>query len=129
MIRVKDLEKSVAFYRDHCGMVEIDRLDFPEWKFTLAFMATIPAEEREALPKPGTEEAHTALWGFSGTTIELTYNYGTEKDPEFQYDSGNELWAVMPRFAFAAAVAEYAYGPTSMGQSSNDSEHIDWVSN
>lgn len=38
MIRVKDLEKSVAFYRDVCHMTEIDRLEFPEWKFTLSFM-------------------------------------------------------------------------------------------
>ena len=34
----------------------IDRLEFPEWKFTLAFMATIPEAEKAALPTPGTEE-------------------------------------------------------------------------
>eukprot|EP00041_Stephanoeca_diplocostata_P019685 m.428095 g.428095 ORF g.428095 m.428095 type:complete len:635 (-) comp21369_c0_seq2:252-2156(-) len=90
MIRVKDLAKSVSFYRDNCGMTEIDRLEFPEWKFTLSFMATIPEADKAALPEPGTEEAHSALWGFKGTTLELTYNHGTEDDPEFKgYDSGN----------------------------------------
>ncbi len=46
----------------------------------------------------------------------------------FQYDSGNELWAVIPRFSLANAVAQYAHGPESMGQSSKVSEHIYGVS-
>ena len=49
-------------------MTMIDRLEFPEWKFTLAFMATIPEDQKAALPTPGTEEAHTFLWGFTGTS-------------------------------------------------------------
>jgi lactoylglutathione lyase len=90
MIRVNELEKSVAYYRDMCKMTMIDRLEFPEWKFTLAFMATIPEAEKAALPTPGTEEAHTFLWGFTGTTLELTYNHGTETDPAFTgYNNGN----------------------------------------
>ena len=84
MIRVKDLEKSVAFYRDCCHMTEIDRIDFPEWKFTLVFMATISEQEKASLPEPGTDEANAALWRFRGTALELTYNHGTEKDPDFK---------------------------------------------
>eukprot|EP00038_Savillea_parva_P004196 m.135009 g.135009 ORF g.135009 m.135009 type:complete len:664 (-) comp11404_c2_seq4:3697-5688(-) len=90
MIRVRDLEKSVAFYRDCCHMTEIDRHVFPAWGFSMSFMATISDEEKAKLPAPGTIEAKRALWRFKGTCIELTYNHGTEKDPDFPgYHSGN----------------------------------------
>ena len=46
----------------------------------------------------------------------------------FQFDSGNELWALMPRFAIKAAVAEYAYGGEVMGQPNAVSDHIYGVS-
>lgn len=29
------------------------------------------------------------MWGYEGQTLELTYNYGTEKDPNFHYNNGN----------------------------------------
>eukprot|EP00040_Diaphanoeca_grandis_P001785 m.19545 g.19545 ORF g.19545 m.19545 type:complete len:604 (+) comp12505_c0_seq1:132-1943(+) len=91
MIRVKELESSVSFYRDQCNLTEIDRLEFPEWKFTCVHMASVTEEQKKTLPKPGTDEAHEALWAFSGTTIELTYNHGTEDDPKFVgYDNGNK---------------------------------------
>jgi lactoylglutathione lyase len=54
MIRVGDLDRSIAFYR-RLGMREIRRRDVPEGKYTLAFL------------EPENE-------GSSG--IELTYNYG-----------------------------------------------------
>jgi len=91
MIRVKELESSVNFYRDHCNLTEIDRLEFPEWRFTCVHMASVTEEDKKNLPKPGTDEAHEALWAYSGTTIELTYNHGTEEDPAFVgYDNGNK---------------------------------------
>src|SRR5690554_2941776 len=62
-IRVKDLEKSVEFYKDAFGYVETRRADFPESKFTLVFLA-LPGESYE---------------------LELTYNY----DREEPYDLGN----------------------------------------
>jgi len=34
MIRVGDLDKSIAFYRDILGMELLRRKDFPEGKFT-----------------------------------------------------------------------------------------------
>ena len=51
--RVKDLEKSVNFYKDAFGFKETRRRDFAEHKFTLVYMA-MPGDDRE---------------------IELTYNY------------------------------------------------------
>lgn len=38
MIRVGDLDRSIAFYQDALGMREIRRETFPEGRFTLVFM-------------------------------------------------------------------------------------------
>lgn len=57
MIRVMDLEKSLAFYKDALGLVETRRKDKPEGKFTLVYL--------------GDEQTDFEL--------ELTYNYDPEK--------------------------------------------------
>ena len=59
MLRVGDLERSIAFYSDVLGMKLLRRKDYPEGKFTLAFVGY------------GDEADHTVL--------ELTYNWGVEK--------------------------------------------------
>jgi len=64
MLRVGNLEKSLAFYTEVLGMRLLRRQDYPEGKFTLAFVGY------------GDEAAHTV--------VELTHNWGTEK-----YDLGN----------------------------------------
>ena len=64
MIRVGDLDRSIGFYTDVLGMKLISRKDFPEGKFTLAFVGY------------GENPEHAE--------IELTYNYGVEK-----YELGN----------------------------------------
>ena len=55
MLRVKDVEKSIDFYTNLLGMTLLNKLDFPEGKFTLAFIGY------------GPEETHSV--------IELTYNW------------------------------------------------------
>lgn len=62
-IRVKDLKASVEFYEGVLGMEEVRRLDYPEYKFTLVYLA-LPGDEYE---------------------LELTYNY----DQDAPYDLGN----------------------------------------
>ena len=64
MLRVGNLEKSLAFYTEVLGMKLLRRHDYPEGKFTLAFVGY-------------SDEA-------SGAVIELTYNWGVEK-----YELGN----------------------------------------
>lgn len=65
MIRVRDLEKSIEFYTGFLGMRLLRRKDFPDGKFTLAFVGY------------GEETDHTV--------IELTHNWDQQED----YDLGN----------------------------------------
>ena len=64
MIRVGDLDKSIAFYTEVLGMRLLRRKDYPEGKFTLAFVGY--ADESEQ------------------AVIELTHNWNTKT-----YDLGN----------------------------------------
>jgi lactoylglutathione lyase len=90
MLRIKDPAKSLPFYTDFLGFTLIDKLDFPEWTFSLYFLTTLPEGEKYELT-PGTKEAHDYLWSMDGVTLELTHNYGTENDPEFKgYHPGND---------------------------------------
>jgi lactoylglutathione lyase len=64
MIRVNNLDESLRFYRDCLGMTLLRQHDFPDGRFTLAFLGY-------------GDEA-------SSTVLELTYNWDTH-----QYDLGN----------------------------------------
>lgn len=64
MIRVKSLEDSIKFYENFFSMRVLRKQDFPEGKFSLAFIGY------------GEEDANTV--------IELTYNWDTT-----EYDHGN----------------------------------------
>ena len=64
MIRVTDLDKSIDFYTNVFGMSLLHKKDFPDGKFTLAFVGY------------GSEEENAV--------IELTHNWETD-----QYDMGN----------------------------------------
>jgi len=64
MIRVGDLDRSIRFYTEVLGMKLLRRKDYPEGKFTLAFVGY-------------GDESEQAM-------LELTYNWGVE-----HYDLGN----------------------------------------
>ena len=64
MLRVGDLDRSIAFYTEVLGMRLLRRHDYPEGKFTLAFVGF--QDEAE------------------GAVIELTHNWGVES-----YELGN----------------------------------------
>lgn len=49
MIRVGDLERSLAFYTGVLGMKLLRRQDYPEGRFTLAFVGYGPEAEQAAL--------------------------------------------------------------------------------
>lgn len=63
MLRVGNLEKSIAFYTEVLGMRLLRQSENPEYKYTLAFVGY--GEETE------------------NTVLELTYNWGTDS-----YDLG-----------------------------------------
>lgn len=85
MLRIKDPAASLKFYRDTLGMTLIDTLDFPQYKFSLYFLATLPGSSSSSSSSsytltPGTQEAHDYLWSMEGVALELTHNHGTEID-------------------------------------------------
>lgn len=83
MLRIKDPEASIPFYRDVMGMTLLDRYDFPVGKFSLYFMgypSEPPPQERRARIK----------WVFEQPALlELTHNWGTESEPGLPYHNGN----------------------------------------
>ena len=83
MLRIRDPELSVAFYRDVMGMTLLDRYDFPALKFSLYFMGYPQG------PIPD-DRAQRIEWVFQQPALlELTHNWGTEGDPAFSYHNGN----------------------------------------
>jgi len=64
MLRVGDLERSLAFYTEVLGMKLLRRKDYPDGKFTLAFVGYQPESE--------------------AAVLELTHNWDTSS-----YDLGN----------------------------------------
>ena len=59
MLRTGDLDRSIQFYTEILGMKLLRRKDYPEGKFTLAFLGY------------GDEAQHSV--------IELTYNWGVDR--------------------------------------------------
>jgi lactoylglutathione lyase len=64
MLRTGDLDRSIKFYTEMLGMKLLRQKDYPDGKFTLAFLGY------------GDESEHTV--------IELTYNWGVDS-----YEMGN----------------------------------------
>jgi lactoylglutathione lyase len=92
MLRIKDPSKSIPFY-ENLGFTVIDTMDFPQYKFSLYFLASLPEDGPPYPHKPGTQAAHDYLWTYEGVTLELTHNHGTERDGEsgiFSYHPGNQ---------------------------------------
>lgn len=78
MLRVKDAEKSLAFYQDVLGMTLVRTSENEKAGFNLYFLGygDKPAEGEGTADREG--------------LLELTWNYGTEKDENFAYHDGNK---------------------------------------
>ena len=84
MLRIRDPERSVAFYQDVLGMTLLERFDFDDMEFSLYFMGypTGPVPE---------DRAERTKWIFDQPALlELTHNHGSESDPDFAYHNGND---------------------------------------
>ena len=64
MVRVKDLEASLRFYRDLLGLEEVRRMDNEKGRYTLVFLAAPKDRARSAAER--------------SPEVELTYNWDTE---------------------------------------------------
>ena len=72
MVRVRDLDQSLAFYCDKLGLKEVSRMENEAGRFTLVFLCA-PGDEAAAKEK-------------RAPTVELTYNW----DPE-DYQGGRNF--------------------------------------
>jgi lactoylglutathione lyase len=100
MLRVGDLDRSIAFYTDLFGMTLLRRKDYPGGEFTLAFLGY------------GPEATHTVL--------ELTHNWGVT-----EYDLGNayghialgveDIYATCDQIQAAGGKVVRAPGPMKHG--------------
>ena len=75
MIRVKDADKSLDFYQTTMGMKLLRTSENKDNAFNLYFLGY---EEDGGPASPHREGL-----------LELTWNYGTEKEADFHYHSGN----------------------------------------
>ena len=72
MIRASDLDKTLSFFVDHLGLVEVRRYDSEQGRFTLVFLAA-PGDVKDAESK-------------QSPLVEITYNW----DPE-SYEGGRNF--------------------------------------
>lgn len=88
MLRVTDPQRSLDFYQNVLGMSLIRRFDFPEMEFTLFFLGYV-TEDDESIPQ---EVDARSVYAFrQKAMLELTHNWGTEKDSSFDgYHNGND---------------------------------------
>lgn len=100
MIRVAQLDRSIAFYTKVLGMRELRRQDFPEGRFTLAFVGY-------------GSEAESAV-------IELTHNWDT---PSYELGTGyghvaigvDDIYAVCDTIRAVGGVITRKPGPMKHG--------------
>jgi lactoylglutathione lyase len=72
MIRASDLDKTLSFFVDHLGLVEVRRYDSEQGRFTLVFLAA-PSDVTDAESK-------------QSPLVEITYNW----DPQ-SYEGGRNF--------------------------------------
>lgn len=85
MLRIKNPEKSLAFYTHVLGMTVLRRVDFEEMQFSLYFLTKMQPDQ--IVPE---DKSDRTVWTFSQTGIlELTHNWGTENQDGFAYHDGN----------------------------------------
>ena len=94
MVRIRDIEESLRFYRDGLGLEELRRVENEKGRFTLIFLATPADIERSGWDGEG--KMPTGL-----PMLELTWNW----DPE-DYDGGRNFGHFAYRVADIYALCE-----------------------
>jgi lactoylglutathione lyase len=88
MLRIRDPERSLAFYCDVLGMDLLEKFDFEKMEFSLYFLGFRDSLEGE---RPE-DQGERVEWVFrQNALLELTHNWGTESDENFPgYHHGND---------------------------------------
>ena len=108
MIRVRDLDRSIRFYTELLGMKLLRRNEFPEGKFTLAFVGYGPEADN--------------------TVVELTYNW--EQAEPYEIGDGFGHLALGVRDIYKVCDALMARGaniPRPPGPMKHGTTHIAFV--
>jgi lactoylglutathione lyase len=108
MIRVLDLEKSIKFYTELLGMKLLRKHDFPDGRFTLAFVGY------------GSEE--------NSTVVELTHNW--DQTEPYQLGSGFGHLALGVRGIYAVCATLEKQGaqiPRKPGPMKHGTTHIAFI--
>lgn len=85
MIRIKDQEKSLKFYKEVMGMTLLRTLENKDNNFNLYFLGY---PDEQGIPNT-TAKGVNPVADREGL-LELTWNYGTEKQEGFVYHNGND---------------------------------------
>ncbi|TCL71253.1 lactoylglutathione lyase [Rhizobium sp. BK251] len=108
MIRVFDLDKSIKFYTEQLGMKLLRKDEYPEGKFTLAFVGYGPEE--------------------NNTVVELTYNWDQEKPYEIGSGFGHLALGVNDIYAVCSALEKQgARIPRPPGPMKHGTTHIAFI--
>mmetsp|Transcript_23793 Transcript_23793/g.37446 ORF Transcript_23793/g.37446 Transcript_23793/m.37446 type:complete len:256 (+) Transcript_23793:68-835(+) len=85
MFRVKDPKKSLDFYCNVLGFKLVHYSEYPEWKFNVYFVAPVSSST--------VQPTESGRWNHCMNTpgcVELTWNYGSEKEEADKiYNTGN----------------------------------------
>ncbi|HUA79731.1 MAG TPA: VOC family protein [Dyella sp.] len=88
MVRVRDLDASLRFYCEGLGLKQMRRMDVPEGKYTLVFLAAADNPEAE---------------------IELTYNWDSQEDYGSARNFGHLAFRVNDIYAVCAHLQSMGY--------------------
>ena len=86
MLRIKDPDVSLPFYQHVLGMTLVKEIPFPEMEFTLFFLGYV--RQDDALPDDADGRLKYAFG--APAMLELTHNWGSEKEAGPVYHNGNE---------------------------------------
>ena len=88
MVRVRDLDASLRFYCEGLGLKQVRRMDVPEGKYTLVYLAAPYSPEAE---------------------VELTHNWGSEEDYGSARNFGHLAFRVEDIYAMCAHLQSLGY--------------------
>eukprot|EP01084_Bolivina_argentea_P312308 540685_1 len=98
MIRIKNPEKSLKFYCDILGMRLLAERHFEKAKFSLYFLSSFCDEIRD-LNEMSNDERWELVKKQYNPVLELTHNWGTEANDDFEYHNGSEQCELGQGFA------------------------------